>query len=246
MDNILAPLLKQSKRFHPGLVAPNYRASCAVFAVRKNSGMSEVDKKKAKITDEHIEEARRLRAIYDKKRAANRKGWPSQEKIGVVLGIGTQSMVGHFLGGRSALTLTAAVAFAKFLGCQAEDFSPRLAEEQKALTDAREQARHTGTASDVADALRTSVQAIAEKWGINNPMDLLDPSPEARERVEHAIATAGFITFHSFSPVLICQKPVVVQKSACTRKQSRFSIYLVSLARASLDNPLIVGLQPKP
>lgn len=32
MDNILAPLLKQSKRFHPGLVAPNYRASCAVAA----------------------------------------------------------------------------------------------------------------------------------------------------------------------------------------------------------------------
>lgn len=192
MDNILAPLLKQSKRFHPGLVAPNYRASCTVFAVRKNNGMSEVDKKKAKITDEHIEEARRLRAIYDEKRAANRKGWPSQEKIGVDLGIGTQSMVGHFLGGRSTLTLTAAVAFAKFLGCQVEDFSPRLAEKQKALTDAREQEQHTGTASDVADALRTSVQAIAEKWGINNPMDLLDPSPEARERVEHAIATAGF------------------------------------------------------
>ena len=54
MDNILAPLLKQSKRFHPGLVAPNYRASCAVFAIRKNNGMSEVDKKKAKITDEHL------------------------------------------------------------------------------------------------------------------------------------------------------------------------------------------------
>ena len=37
MDNILAPLLKQGKCFHPGLVAPNYRASCTVFAVRKNT-----------------------------------------------------------------------------------------------------------------------------------------------------------------------------------------------------------------
>lgn len=52
--------------------------------------------------------------------------------------------------------------------------------------------KSSASAEDVADAIRTTVLAIAEKWGINNPMDLLDPSPEARERVEHAIATAIF------------------------------------------------------
>lgn len=42
-------------------------------------------------------------------------------------------------------------------------------------------------AAGVAETLRLSIQAIAEKWGIKDARDLLDPSPEAKERVEQAI-----------------------------------------------------------
>jgi transcriptional regulator with XRE-family HTH domain len=49
-------------------------------------------------------------------------------------------------------------------------------------------------AAGVAETLRLSIQAIAEKWGIKDARDLLDPSPEAKERVEHAISTAAFRT----------------------------------------------------
>lgn len=95
-------------------------------------------------------------------------------------GIGTQSMVGHFLGGRSALTLDAAVAFARLLECEVADFSPRLAAKQRELAMAAKDplAGRGSTASDVAEAIRLSVQAIAEKWGIKDQF----PDPYRQQR----------------------------------------------------------------
>lgn len=87
------------------------------------------NRRSGKVTEEHQEEARRLRAIweasYETRKAANLH---TQAAFGAKYDIGGQAAVGFFLGGRTALSLKAARGFAKGLGCQISDFSPRLAE----------------------------------------------------------------------------------------------------------------------
>lgn len=85
--------------------------------------------RRAKVTDETVEESRRLKAIWD--RTPNR---PSQVVFGERYGIGSQAAVTLFLHGRTPLSLKAAKGFAAGLGCQIGDFSPRLAAEIDALT----------------------------------------------------------------------------------------------------------------
>ncbi|WP_180987894.1 S24 family peptidase [Alicycliphilus denitrificans] len=82
--------------------------------------MSESNKK-ATVTDEHREEARALRAIWEQAKPA------SQKEFGREFGIGGQAAVSAFLAGKSALSLKAATGFATGLACRIEDFSPRLA-----------------------------------------------------------------------------------------------------------------------
>ncbi len=53
----------------------------------------------------------------------------NQAEFGEAYGLGNQSMVGHYLYGRSALHAKAAAAFANELKCEVSDFSPRLARE---------------------------------------------------------------------------------------------------------------------
>lgn len=77
--------------------------------------------KKAIVTDEHREEARALREIWNRVRPKN------QKEFGAEFGIGGQTAVSNFLSGTSALSLKAAAGFAAGLGCRIEDFSPRLA-----------------------------------------------------------------------------------------------------------------------
>lgn len=84
--------------------------------------------KKGKITAEHLEEARRLHAIWDETKPARAaSGVGTQEAFGARYGIGNQAAVGFFLNGKTALSLKAASAFAQGLGCAVSDFSPRLA-----------------------------------------------------------------------------------------------------------------------
>jgi hypothetical protein len=78
--------------------------------------------KPTKATPETVMEARRLKAIWD------RRERPSQADFGEQFGIGNQSAVGQFLRGVTPLSLKAARGFAAGLGCNIEDFSPRLAE----------------------------------------------------------------------------------------------------------------------
>lgn len=59
MSNILAPLLIQSKSFPLSLVAHPFRASCDARSVRDNQRMNDIDKKKAKVTPEQLEECRK-------------------------------------------------------------------------------------------------------------------------------------------------------------------------------------------
>jgi len=80
-------------------------------------------KNKAIITEEHLKEARALRHIWD---AAGPERL-TQAEFGEKFDIGSQAAVGHFLRGTCAISLKAAKGFAKGLGCQIADFSPRLA-----------------------------------------------------------------------------------------------------------------------
>lgn len=132
MNCIVAPLLSTVKRRPAFLVARKNRASCSQPPGGDNWGMSnDAPSKKAKITDEHREEARRLREIYEERKQGGRPKGMTQAQAGAHYKIGTQSMVGHYLWARSALTLLAAKKFASWLDCQIDDFSPRLAKEDR-------------------------------------------------------------------------------------------------------------------
>ena len=82
-----------------------------------------MDKKRAKITDENVRESLALKKIWDSRPHV------SQEEFGAKYDIGTQGVVSHFLNGRTALHIKAAMAFAAELRCDVKDFSPRLASE---------------------------------------------------------------------------------------------------------------------
>lgn len=69
-------------------------------------------------------EAARLRLLWD---AFNERSRTTQAAFGEEHEIGNQSAVGQFLRGESPLSPKAARGFAKGLGCQIDDFSPRLA-----------------------------------------------------------------------------------------------------------------------
>lgn len=82
--------------------------------------------RKAKVTEEHRQEATRLAALWDT------RAHSSQAIFGEQYEIGSQSAVGQFLRGDTPLSLKAAAGFASGLGCKISDFSTRLA--RQALT----------------------------------------------------------------------------------------------------------------
>jgi transcriptional regulator with XRE-family HTH domain len=77
----------------------------------------------AKVTPEHLEEARRLKLLWTQRNEL------TQEKFGEEFEIGTQGAVWRFLNGKDPLSLKAAKGFAVGLKCNIADFSPRLAQE---------------------------------------------------------------------------------------------------------------------
>ena len=85
--------------------------------------------RKAKVTDEHREEAMRLAALWET------RAHPSQAIFGEQYEIGSQSAVGQFLRGDTPLSLKAAAGFASGLGCKISDFSTRLARQALAYAD---------------------------------------------------------------------------------------------------------------
>lgn len=83
---------------------------------------------KRTITDEHREEARKLRELWAQRLPALKlAGQGTQESFGQAYSIGNQAAVGFFLNGKVALSLKAALAFARGLGVPVSEFSPRLA-----------------------------------------------------------------------------------------------------------------------
>jgi hypothetical protein len=92
--------------------------------------MEKDDARRGKVTDEHRQEAAKLKALWeDAKARLKAAGYGSQEAFGQEFNIGNQAAVGFFLNGKTALSLKAATGFARGLHCQIEDFSPRLAEQ---------------------------------------------------------------------------------------------------------------------
>lgn len=83
------------------------------------------EQRRAKIEPIHLEEAAKLRAIYERVNAGPNK--LSQLAFGQQFDIGSQGMVWQYLNGKSALNLEAALKFARGLQCEVADFSPRLA-----------------------------------------------------------------------------------------------------------------------
>lgn len=81
--------------------------------------------KKKPLTAEQLEDAKRLKAIFEAKK--KELGY-SQESFGHALGIG-QSAVASFLNGVNPLNVSNASAFAKALKVTVQDFSPSLAKE---------------------------------------------------------------------------------------------------------------------
>ena len=85
--------------------------------------------RKAKVTEEHRQEAARLAALWDT------RSHPSQAIFGEQYEIGSQSAVGQFLRGDTPLSLKAAAGFASGLGCKISDFSIRLAKQALTYAD---------------------------------------------------------------------------------------------------------------
>lgn len=81
-----------------------------------------------KLTEVEIQDAKRLKTIYEKRKneAKVTGNKISQESIALECGW-TQGAVGHFLNGRTALNLEAAIKFANALDVAVQDFSPSLA-----------------------------------------------------------------------------------------------------------------------
>lgn len=112
--------------FIPEILAPlfdlvNSADRCLGNSNAHNQRMRK-DSKKPKIEPIHIEEAAKLRTLFEERAAM------SQMRFGEENNLGSQGNVWQYLNARSPLNLEAALKFARGLGCSVSDFSPRLAE----------------------------------------------------------------------------------------------------------------------
>ncbi|MCW1973490.1 UNVERIFIED_ORG: SOS-response transcriptional repressor LexA [Pantoea agglomerans] len=86
--------------------------------------------KKKPLSPEQLEDASRLRRIYDMKK---KELGLSQESLAEKLGV-SQSAIAQILAGRNALNLKRALEIATILGVEVKQFSPSLAKEVESLT----------------------------------------------------------------------------------------------------------------
>lgn len=113
---ILAPLFADS----------NSAARCQLTSATHNQHMTS---RKAKIEPVHIEEAANLRRLFENREAPRL----TQAAFGEKFEIGSQAVVWQYLNARIPLNMEKAVRFAKGLGCDIAEFSPRLADDMRAL-----------------------------------------------------------------------------------------------------------------
>lgn len=86
------------------------------------------------LSPEQKQDAKRLKALYDawkeKKRSAGER--VTQEDASAALGIG-QSAISQYLTGKIPLNVSVATKFAALLGCDINEFSPAIAEDENKL-----------------------------------------------------------------------------------------------------------------
>jgi transcriptional regulator with XRE-family HTH domain len=85
--------------------------------------MGEADGRRGKVTPENKEESKRLKALWEKHRPSGL----TQVEFGEQFNVGSQSAVTNMLNGHMAISQKAAKAFARGLGVEVKQFSPRLA-----------------------------------------------------------------------------------------------------------------------
>lgn len=89
--------------------------------------------RKLPLAEWQLEDSQRLKALYGRKRS---ELGLTQDRIAADLGEGvTQGAVSHFMNGRTALSLRAAVVFAKALQVPVSEFSPTLADQLEKMRD---------------------------------------------------------------------------------------------------------------
>lgn len=97
------------------------------YGRREYSGEMSENQKKRQLTDLELSECAALNAIY---KAKKKDLGITQEMIAIDgLGAKTQSAASHYLTGKNALNLDAAIVFARYLQVRIDDFSPRLSRE---------------------------------------------------------------------------------------------------------------------
>ncbi|OJT40956.1 LexA family protein [Serratia plymuthica] len=97
--------------------------------------------KKKVLTAEQLNDAKRLKALYESKK---KELGITQQHIADALDV-TQGAVGHYLNGRNALNLAVAAEFAKILQVSIADFSPSIGgEAQKMLSHEPSNVKYIG------------------------------------------------------------------------------------------------------
>lgn len=91
--------------------------------------MTRKEPRKAKIEPIHVEESAALKRLFETHQKM------SQAAFGAEFGLGTQGNVWQYLNAKSPLNAAAAVKFAKGLGVEVREFSPRLAQEIENLSE---------------------------------------------------------------------------------------------------------------
>lgn len=94
-----------------------------IFNINRAGITMPVMESKKSLTTEQLEDASRLKALYESKKKELKI---TQYTIADDLGV-TQGAIGHFLNGRNALNVDVAAGFAKALQVSVSDFSPSLA-----------------------------------------------------------------------------------------------------------------------
>lgn len=141
----------------------------SLIAMLQIVGMAKKQPNKARRTpqDWQMEDAKRLRALYNLKMKSGEIEKMSQEKFGATFFIGSQGMVWQYLHGTRPLNVEVATKFAKGLQTEVKDFSPFLAKKINDLTSGNipEETRPQ------ADARTLSEEALdlAKRWELLPP-----------------------------------------------------------------------------
>lgn len=141
---------------------------------------TKTSKRHKPLTQWQKEDAARLKALFANQRL-------SQEAFGERHHIGTQGVVWQYLNGKIPLNLNAALKFARGIGCDVAEFSPRLAEQ---LPPADQTRRTPGAVLPIgSDEAVISVPVL----DVHASMGLGEPMPVHDTVVDHMRLTSSWV-----------------------------------------------------